>query len=117
MTGIIMEAKNGKILEMNIPNIIKELNTLIKEKYSDFKGSYLYGSRAKGNFKKDSDIDIVILFDELNRKKDLEICDIVGELEYKYDVFIDFQVFTPDKLKLNPFYCDEVTKKGVFYAT
>lgn len=102
---------------MNISDIIKELNTVIKEKYSDFKGSYLYGSRVKDDFKEDSDIDIVVLFDELNRKKDLDICDIVGELEYKYNVFIDFQIFTPERLKLNPFYCDEVTKKGIFYAT
>ncbi|MFH0702892.1 MAG: nucleotidyltransferase domain-containing protein [bacterium] len=101
---------------MNISEIIKELNRLIKEKYSDFKGSYLYGSRAKGNFKEDSDIDVVVLFDELNRQKDLDICGIVGDIEYKYNVLIDFQVFTLDKLKLNPFYFDEVTKKGVFYA-
>jgi len=102
---------------MNISEIIKELNSLIKEKYSDFKGSYLYGSRAKGNFKEDSDIDIVTLFDEVDRAKDLDICGIIGELEYKYNILIDFQVFTPEKLKLNPFYFDEVTKKGIFYAT
>lgn len=100
-----------------IAKIIKELNALIKEKYSDFKGSYLYGSRARGDFREDSDIDVVTLFDEVNREKDLDICGIVGELEYKYNIMIDFQVFTLDKLKLNPFYFDEVTQKGIFYAT
>ncbi|MEW5821766.1 MAG: nucleotidyltransferase domain-containing protein, partial [Cyanobacteriota bacterium] len=56
---------------MNISKIINDLNKLLSQKYSDFKGSYLYGSRAKGNYKEDSDIDIVVLFDQLDREKDL----------------------------------------------
>lgn len=102
---------------MNISELIKELNNLLAQKYSDFKGSYLYGSHAKGNFKENSDVDLVIMFEKLNRQKDLEICGIIGDLEYKHNIFIDFQTFTPDRLKLNPFYYEEVTQKGIFYAT
>lgn len=100
---------------MDISKIINELNKLITLKYSDFKGSYLYGSRAKGNAKEDSDIDIVALFDEINRDKDLEICGLINDLDYKYNVFIDLQTYTLDKLKRNPVYYDEVINKGVFY--
>lgn len=101
---------------MNISDIIEDLNNRLSKKYSDFKGSYLYGSRAKGNYKDHSDIDVVVLFEKLTRAKDLDICSIVCDVEYKHNVFIDIQTFTPEKLMFNPFYYEEVTVKGVFYA-
>ncbi|MEW5820780.1 MAG: nucleotidyltransferase domain-containing protein [Cyanobacteriota bacterium] len=101
---------------MNISEIIKELNKLINESYGDFKGSYLYGSRAKGNAKEDSDLDVVALFDNINKEKDFELSGIVCDLMYKYDIFIDLQVYTLEKLEKNPIYYNEVVNKGIFYA-
>jgi predicted nucleotidyltransferase len=101
----------AKILE-----IIKELNNKLKAGYPDFKGVYLYGSVAKGNFSEDSDIDIVALFEEINYEKELEIYGITGDLEYKYNVFFDIQPMTSQELEKNPFYFEEVTQKGMFYA-
>ena len=101
---------------MDISEVINKLNDQISNRYSDFKGSYLYGSYAKGTNKKDSDIDIVTIFDDLNREKELEICGIVGEIEYTYDVFIDIQTYTLNQLKKNPIYYNEVTQKGIFYG-
>lgn len=100
---------------MNISEIIKELNKLIKEKYSDFKGCYLYGSRARGDFREDSDIDIVALFDYVDRDKEMEIYGYVGDLDYKYDVFIALMAYTPEKLERNYIFHNEVVNKGVFY--
>jgi predicted nucleotidyltransferase len=101
---------------MDISEIIKKLNQQISSKYNDFQGSYLYGSRVNGSCKDDSDIDIVTIFDNLNREKELEICGIVGEIEYTYNVFIDIQTYTLQQLKKNPFYYREVAEKGVFYG-
>lgn len=101
---------------MNISEIIKELNTLIKEKYNDFKGSYLFGSRAKGDYRKDSDIDIVALFDSIDRDKEMEIYGIVSDLDYKYDVFIALMAYTPEKLARNYIFHNEVVNKGIFYG-
>jgi len=95
--------------------LIKELNTRIAKDYSDFKGCYLYGSRVKKTHHQDSDVDIVAIFDYIDRAKDLEIRGIVCELMYIYDVYIDFRTYTLEDLMKNPIYCDEVTKKGRFY--
>lgn len=101
---------------MNVSEIIQELNKLIKEKYSDFKGSYLYGSRARGDFREDSDIDIVALFDAFDRDKELEIYGIVCDLDYKYDVYISLHPYTREELERNYVFHNEVVNKGIFYA-
>jgi predicted nucleotidyltransferase len=95
--------------------LVKELNTRIAKEYTDFKGCYLYGSRVKKTHHKDSDVDIVAIFDYIDRAKEFEIRGIVCELMYIYDVYIDFRTFTFDGLISNPIYCDEVVKKGKFY--
>lgn len=59
---------NKKVIE-----IIKELNHNFKENFQDFKGYYLYGSMVKGNYYKDSDIDLVAIFDKVDWDKTFEI--------------------------------------------
>ena len=101
---------------MNISEIIKELNRLMNEKYTDFRGSYLYGSRAKGDAKEGSDIDIIALFDEVNRDKEMEIYGLVCDLDYKYDAFISLMPYTSKDLEMNHIFYNEVVNKGIFYA-
>ncbi len=101
----------------DINNVINELKILLKNKYSDFLGLYLYGSYAKGTAKKNSDIDIVALFkDEITKEKRYSIYDILMEIEYKLDVLFDFHPMTTNELKSNPVFFDEVTNKGIYYA-
>lgn len=100
-----------------INKIIQELNKLIKEQFPDFKGLYLYGSQVKGNFHKDSDIDVVAIFDEINWDKNFELAGITCELMYKYDVYVDLHSYTLEKLERNPVYYNEVVNKGIYYAT
>lgn len=101
---------------MDISEVIKELNSRIKEKYSDFKGSYLYGSRARGDYREDSDVDVVAIFDEVNRDKEMEIYGICGELDYKYDVVISLQPYTYQRLEKNWVYHNEVVNKGIYFG-
>lgn len=98
-----------------IEKIIQELNKLIKQQFPDFKGLYLYGSQAKGNSNKDSDIDIVAIFDEVSRAKVFEIAGILCDLEYKYDIYIDLHEYTEKELQRNPYYYNEVVNKGIYY--
>jgi predicted nucleotidyltransferase len=98
-----------------IIKLIKELNSRIYEQYKDFKGCYLYGSIAKGTAHKDSDIDLVAIFDYIDWNKDFELGGIICELMYKYDVYIDLHSYTKDSLSKNPIYYNEVVNKGVFY--
>lgn len=102
---------------MNISEIITELNKLIKEKYNDFRGSYLYGSRARGDFEENSDLDIVALFDQVDRYKELEVSGISCDLDYKFGVFIEIHLYTPDELKINPVFYNEVVNKGIYYES
>jgi len=99
-----------------ILKIIQELNKLIKEQFPDLKGLYLYGSQVKGTSHKDSDIDIVAIFDEVTREKRYEIGGILGDLEYKYDIYIDLREYTLSDLERNPIYYNEVVNKGQYYA-
>lgn len=100
-----------------IQKIIEELINLIKEQYSDFKGLYLYGSQVKGKANKNSDIDIVLLFDtQLTNKNELKLAGIVGNLEYKFNVFIDYHPYTMLELERNPFYYESVVEEGAYFG-
>ncbi len=102
--------------EKKIIKIINELNKLIKEQFPDLKGMYLYGSQVSGKPTKDSDIDIIAIFDKVSRDKTFEIGGILCDLEYKYDVYIDLHEYTITELRKNPYYYNEVVNKGVYYA-
>lgn len=98
-----------------IIKIIQELNKLIKEMYPDLKGLYLYGSQVKGTAHKNSDVDVIAIFDEVSREKTFEISGILCDLQYKYDIYIDLHSYTEEDLQKNPYYHLEVTK-GIYYA-
>jgi len=101
---------------MDISEVIKELNSRIKEKYPDFRGSYLYGSYAKGTYTEDSDVDIVLIFDkEPSYDEEKKIAGISGELDYKYDVVTIPLPFTMEELERNCVFHNEVVNKGIYY--
>lgn len=102
--------------DKHIEKIIQDLNKVISEKFNFFKGSYLYGSRAKNYFNKDSDIDVINIFErELTREESLKLAEIIGDIDYKYDVFIDYHDYTLDQLEKNPVFYKEVVDKGFYY--
>ena len=101
---------------MDISEVIKELNARIKEKYPDFRGSYLFGSRARGDFREDSDVDIVLIFDkEHNYDEEKNIYGLIGDLDFKYDLILMPLTFTMEKLKKNNVFHNEVVNKGIYY--
>ena len=101
--------------EQRIVEIIKELNRLLREKFPDFKGSYLYGSRTRNDYREDSDIDIVAIFESVDGDKESEVYGMVPDLDYRYDVFISLLAYTREDLRQNPAYYREVVEKGIFY--
>ena len=48
-------------MKIAIDKIIEELKAELKSKYPDFKGIYLFGSHARGDFNEDSDYDLIII--------------------------------------------------------
>jgi uncharacterized protein len=89
------------------------INRVIKifGKYSEIDEAILYGSRAKGNFKPGSDIDIAIKGSELNlkilNKINLDIDELL--LPYTFDICIYHQIENTDLI-------DHIERvKKVFY--
>ncbi len=58
-----------KAINKTITNYIK----LIQQKYSDFESVYVFGSIAKGNSDQDSDIDLAIIFRDLDDSKRFDV--------------------------------------------
>jgi len=95
--------------------VIEILNKKLKQAFIDFKGCYLYGSQISGNASEESDIDIVAVFDSVNRNKRMDIWGIIGKIEAESDVFIDLHPMTAEELERNPVYYNQVVNNGIFY--
>jgi len=107
--------KPEKSISEKDKKLLEYLREKLKSEFPDFKKLYLFGSRVKGNYHKESDYDIVIIFDQVNMDKELKVCGLVGEVEYLFNVFIELKIFTEKDFRYNPFFYDEVTKFGVLY--
>ncbi len=91
-------------------------NTITKiqqvfEKYSQIDKVMVYGSRAKGNFRPGSDIDLTLFGKELDQRQCSEIAEELDELLLPYT--IDLSVF--DQLK-HPDLKEHIERVGkIFY--
>lgn len=100
-----------------IQKIIQELIKIVKEKYLGFEGLYLYGSQVRGTANKNSDIDMVLLFNsKLTNREALDLAGIIGDLELTFNVFIDYHPYTLLELKKNPFYYESVVEEGTYFG-
>jgi predicted nucleotidyltransferase len=81
---------------------------LILEQFTDVEKAYLYGSRAKGNYKPASDIDLVLKGNQLTIRQlsniSLQLDDLL--LPYKFDVSIYHQINNDDLI-------DHINRVGV----
>lgn len=100
---------------MEISEIIKNLNLKILKKYNDFKGAYLYGSYAKGTSHKDSDVDVVFLFDSITEDKVSYIYNLLGQSDYENNIITIGLIYTPKDLEKNYIFHNEVVNKGIYY--
>lgn len=74
-------------------NILNDIRIVLKQ-FPDIEAAYLYGSRAKGNYKPSSDIDLVLKGKQLDLRKlssiSLQLDDLL--LPYKFDISIYHQI-------------------------
>ena len=103
------------------------INSILKKmslEFKDFKKLYFFGSRQKNQNSNDSDIDVLFVFDDINSEKKSKIAGIIGELEYKLDIFIDYKLFTSKgkysiefiRKNINPVFIKEAVDKGEVYS-
>ncbi|MHB1696499.1 MAG: nucleotidyltransferase domain-containing protein [bacterium] len=103
--------KYSDYLNDNERKALSELREKINEKYPGTE-LILYGSKARGDYREDSDIDLLIVindkhnidkdisFEELeklyflavDKKINNEILSIIVDIELKHDIFIDWQI-------------------------
>jgi predicted nucleotidyltransferase len=91
--------------------ISKQFKQSIEEKYKvvDMK---LFGSSARGDFSKSSDIDIMVRLPKVDRTIEEELFDIAYDLELEYDCLIDVIVLPEDMIDSIPLY-QNIEKDGV----
>jgi len=105
-------------------NIIDRLNRNLSSAFKDYRGAYFFGSRLTGKHNEESDYDVVLIFDELDREKRLEIAGIISLIEYETNVFIDCKYLTTSGKKsidyirenVNPLFIRAAIDNGKFFA-
>ena len=62
----------------------------------------LYGSKARGEGREDSDLDVMIEIPDYDRAMVAEIDDIIYRINLEHDVFISALIFGKDELEEGP---------------
>ncbi|MCJ7577476.1 MAG: nucleotidyltransferase domain-containing protein, partial [candidate division Zixibacteria bacterium] len=80
-----------KKTQKDIEPILEEVKNSLRKIYGErLKEVILYGSYARGDATEDSDIDIIVLLDEI-RDFDAELdtlFEVIGQVDFKYDTLI-----------------------------
>ncbi|HMN26494.1 MAG TPA: nucleotidyltransferase domain-containing protein [Ignavibacteriaceae bacterium] len=98
--------------------LLSEISSQIKKSGFDLVGIYLFGSRAKDTFNKDSDYDIAII---LNKNIDWRLKDklqaIVYDIMLENDIIIDSHIFTKNEIEspITPLR-ESIKLDGVYFA-
>ena len=98
-------------MNTRIQNITQEFKqkVLSRNQVADIK---LFGSSARGDSSKQSDIDILVRLPEISRQIEEELFDIAYDLELKCDCLIDVIVLPKDATINIPIYSN-IEREGV----
>lgn len=85
-------------LSENEKTALFEFKNKLREKLGDnFVQLKLFGSRARGEARPESDIDILVITKELDRKIDDIIIDITCQVCLDYDIYLEMLDFSLEK--------------------
>ncbi len=104
-------------ISVSVKNKIEKLKSIVSKHFGNrFKYFILYGSYARGDYNKSSDIDILIVLD--NIRSEMEEIDTLAEL--KTDILLDSDIYistnptSVNKFKnSNLFFYRNIRKEGV----
>ncbi len=87
-------------LEENEKRILKELKAKLLELLgSNFISIILFGSKARGDYDEDSDIDVAIIVNCLDKDLKKNILSIITELETKYNIPLSTLIISKDEFE------------------
>lgn len=94
---------------------LNELAKKIKDSYPFIKQIILYGSKVRGDFLEDSDIDLLFITEKpIDKRKKYELFDILSELELKFNVLVSALFVDETKLiKKDIDLFREIKKEGI----
>jgi len=127
MFNLLINLNKGKILKLhfcifvNMDEVSKHISNLIKHNISEIDPDaqvILYGSRARGDSRKDSDWDILVLTDyPVDIKKEIVFRDHLYELEIQTGESLSLFVYSKQnwntKQKITPYF-ENVTRQGIY---
>jgi len=88
---------------------INQINQIFST-YPEISKAILYGSRAKGNYKPGSDIDLTLIGDNINHHQLLEILNKIDDLLLPY--FFDLSIFNSLD---NPNLIEHIERVGITF--
>ncbi len=83
----------------NEKKALKELKKLVSQ-YHNLLEFKIFGSKARGSDSKDSDIDIMIVIDDISPIVESQIDDLIFEINLNYDCFITPLYFSQQELSV-----------------
>lgn len=96
---------------------VREFLAEVELKYSNLTGAYLFGSYARGTQRKDSDIDIALIFDAINDERKFELQIQLMFLASQYDSRIEPHPVSKGEFdSYNPFIA-EIKRGGIDLLT
>jgi len=77
----------------------------------------VYGSKARGDFNSDSDIDIFVLVKKISREQRKQIYETLLDLELEYDTRISLVFYSEmeyqENIQMKSFFMENIEKEGV----
>ncbi len=91
--------------------IARQYINFIKEKDPNIKKVYMFGSFAKGTIRKDSDIDLAIIFKKLDDPFDMQVQ--LMKLRRKFDTRIEPHPFKESDFQTSNPFANEILNTGI----
>ena len=103
-------------MDKNIDIAITKYLELIKENFSDIERAYLFGSYAKGKSTDDSDIDLALIFTNLDDSRRFDIQVQLMLLAAKIDSRIEPHPISHEDFNSGNPFANEIKKTGIEIA-
>lgn len=85
------ESKAVKLFSQKIKELLQDNLVEIK----------IFGSKVRGDYEEDSDIDILLVVNNMNYMLRENIYDILLEIDLEYDPKISLKIFTTEEMEIN----------------